>query len=58
MRPSLTISILIGILLGTMLFPMIMIPVMGIGVVIAALFLLVRDVVMPLFHSHNHEQAQ
>jgi len=53
MRPSLIISILIGIVIGTMLFPMIMIPLMGIGVVVAALYLVVHDVIMPSFH-HNH----
>jgi len=49
-------SILIGILLGVMLFPMIMIPLMGAAVVIAAIYLVVHDLIMPLFtHHHDHE---
>jgi hypothetical protein len=40
MNPKVTTSIVIGIIIGTMLFPMILIPLMGIGVVIWALYLL------------------
>lgn len=57
MNPKVTTSIVIGIIIGTMLFPMILIPLMGIGVVIWAIYLLVHDVFMPYLHEHKHENS-
>jgi hypothetical protein len=57
MSTKLTTSIVIGIIIGTMLFPMILIPLMGIGVVIWAIYLLVHDVIVPRFQHHNHENT-
>ena len=57
MNPKVTTSIVIGIIIGTMLFPMILIPLMGIGVVIWAIYLLIHDVIMPYFHEHKHEHS-
>jgi hypothetical protein len=62
MKTSVTISVIIGIILGTMFFPMIMIPLVGIGVVVAAIYLFMHDVVLPYFenlyqkskHKHRH----
>ncbi|GEM_PF-7015952 len=55
MRISIALSVLIGMLVGAMAFPMIIIPVTGIGVVIAAYYLLFHDVIWPSLHSHNHK---
>jgi hypothetical protein len=57
MSTKLTTSIVIGIIIGTMLFPMILIPLMGIGVVIWAIYLLIHDVIVPRFQHHNHENT-
>jgi hypothetical protein len=57
MNPKVTTSIVIGIIIGTMLFPMILIPLMGIGVVIWALYLLIHDVIMPYIHENKHEHT-
>ena len=57
MSTKITTSIVIGIIIGTMLFPMILIPLMGIGVVLWAFYLLIHDVIMPYFHHHNHEHT-
>ena len=57
MNPKVTTSIVIGIIIGTMLFPMILIPLMGIGVIIWAIYLLVHDVIMPYLHEHKHEHS-
>lgn len=54
MKTSVTTSILIGIIVGSMAFPMIMIPLLGIGVIIAVFYLLIHDVIMPALHHHNH----
>lgn len=55
MTTNIKASILIGILLGVMLFPMIMIPLMGVGVVVAAIYLVAHELIMPLFHHHQTE---
>ena len=55
MSTNIKTSILIGILIGTMAFPMIIIPLMGIGVVVGAIYLLIHDVIMPSFKHHHHE---
>ena len=57
MNPKVTTSIVIGIIIGTMLFPMILIPLMGIGVVIWAIYLLIHDVIMPYIHERKHEHT-
>lgn len=59
MRTSIALSILIGIVVGAMAFPMIMIPLMGIGLVIAAYYLLIHDVIWPSLHHphHKHEHS-
>jgi hypothetical protein len=57
MNPKVTTSIIIGIIIGTMLFPMILIPLMGIGVIIWAMYLLIHDVIMPYLHEHKHEHS-
>lgn len=57
MNTNMKTSILIGILLGVMLFPMIMIPLMGGAVVVAAIYLLIHDVIMPVFSHHKHESS-
>ena len=57
MSTKVTTSIVIGIIIGTMLFPMILIPLMGIGVVVWAIYLLIHDVIMPYLHQHNHEHT-
>ena len=54
MNPKVTTSIVIGIIIGTMLFPMILIPLMGIGVVIWAIYLLIHDVIMPYIQERTH----
>ena len=54
MNPKVTTSIVIGIIIGTMLFPMILIPLMGIGVVIWAVYLFIHDVIIPRFKHHEH----
>jgi hypothetical protein len=54
MKTSVTTSILIGILVGTMAFPMIMIPLMAIGVIVAVFYLLIHDFIMPALHHHHH----
>jgi len=59
MKTTIATSILIGILVGTMAFPMIMIPLMGIGVIVAVFYLLIHDVIMPALHigQHNHDHS-
>ena len=57
MSTKLTTSIVIGIIIGTMLFPMILIPLMGIGVIIWAIYLLIHDVIMPRIQHRNHEHT-
>ena len=57
MNTNIKTSILIGILLGVMLFPMIMIPLMGGAVVIAAIYLVIHDLVMPAIRQHKHESS-
>lgn len=57
MNTNIKTSILIGILLGVMLFPMIMIPLMGGAVVIAAIYLVVHEVIMPAFRHHEHDSS-
>ena len=57
MNTSIKTSILIGILLGVMLFPMIMIPLMGVSVVFAGIYLVIHDLVLPMFHHHDHEPS-
>ena len=59
MKTSIAISIVIGILVGTMAFPMIMIPLMGIGVIVAVFYLLIHDVIMPYLQhdNHNHDHS-
>jgi len=53
MNKTIIISILIGIGIGATLFPMIIIPVMGIGLLLWAVYLLVHDIIMPFIHQHN-----
>jgi len=57
MNSNIKTSVLIGILLGIMLFPMIMIPLMGGAVVIGAIYLVIHDLIMPVFRHHNHEHS-
>ena len=57
MNTSMKTSILIGILLGVMLFPMIMIPLMGGAVVVAAVYLVIHDLIMPVFRHHDQEPS-
>jgi hypothetical protein len=57
MNTNIKTSILIGILLGVMLFPMIMIPLMGGAVVVAAIYLVIHDLIMPFFRQHKHESS-
>lgn len=58
MTNNISTSVVIGILLGVMLFPMIMIPLMGIAVVIGAIYLIVHDVIMPTFQHHDSNHTQ
>jgi hypothetical protein len=44
-RTRITISLIIGIVLGTFLFPMIIIPLISAAVVIGALYLLIKMIV-------------
>lgn len=57
MNTNMKTSILIGILLGVMLFPMIMIPLMGVSVVIAGIYLVIHDLIIPAFRHHDHEPS-
>ncbi len=48
------LGLLIGMIIATMIFPMIMIPFMGIGIVIWGLYILVHDIVWNnMMHGHN-----
>lgn len=57
MNPKVTTSIVIGIFIGTMLLPMILIPLMGIGVVVWAIYLLIHDIIIPYIHERMHEHT-
>lgn len=46
-------SIIIGLLIGTMAFPMIIIPLIGIGAVIWGFYVLFHDIIMPSLHQHH-----
>lgn len=48
-------SIIIGLMIGTIAFPMIVIPLMGIGAIIWGFYVLIHDIIMPSLH-HNHHQ--
>lgn len=57
MNPKVTTSIVIGIFIGTMVLPMILIPLMGIGVVVWAIYLLIHDIIIPYIHERMHEHT-
>lgn len=44
-RITIRLSIILGLVLGTFLFPMIIIPLMAAAVVIGALYLLFREII-------------
>ncbi len=46
-------SILIGILIGAIAFPMIIIPLMGVGVVIWGFYVFFHDILGSMLHHHE-----
>lgn len=58
MKTNMAISVLFGLLLGIMLFPMIMIPLMGGAVVVGAIYMVVHDVILPMFPHQHHTHSQ
>jgi len=54
MKTGIITSIVIGIVIGTMLFPMIIIPLMGISIVVWALCLLIHEIIKRISQHHNH----
>lgn len=49
-------SIIIGLLIGSIAFPMIIIPLMGIGAIIWGFYVLFHDIVWPSLHHHRHTE--
>ncbi len=47
-------SIIIGLLIGAMAFPMIIIPLMGFGIVVWGLYVFFHDIIWLNLHSHRH----
>lgn len=47
-------SIVIGLMIGTIALPMIVIPLMGIGAVLWGFYVLFHDIVWPSLHHHHH----
>jgi hypothetical protein len=54
MKKGVIISIVIGIVIGAMLFPMITIPAMGISIVVWAFCLLIHEIIKRIHRDHNH----
>lgn len=50
------VYILIGLLIGAMAFPMIIIPVTGFGMVIWGFYVLIHDIIGHNLHHHNHTE--
>ena len=51
------ISILIGLLIGAMAFPMIIIPLTGVGMVVWGFYVLFHDIIgSRLHHHHRHTE--
>ncbi|MCF6352924.1 MAG: hypothetical protein L3J06_07925 [Cyclobacteriaceae bacterium] len=46
-------SIIIGLLIGAMAFPMIIIPLMGFGIVIWGFYVLIHDIIFRSLHQHT-----
>ncbi len=49
-------SIIIGLLIGAMAFPMIIIPLMGIGIVVWGFYVLFHDIIGANLHQHRHTE--
>jgi len=47
------ISIIIGLMIGAMAFPMIFIPLTGIGIIVWGFYVLFHNIIMPNLHHHN-----
>ncbi len=49
-------SIIIGLLIGAMAFPMIIIPLMGFGIVVWGFYVLFHDIIWQSLHHQKHAE--
>ncbi len=49
-------SIIIGLLIGAMAFPMIIIPLMGVGIVVWSFYILFHDIIWQGLHHRKHAE--
>jgi len=58
MKNSIVTFILIGMLVGTLLLPVVMFPLLGVFFLLTAIYLIIHDGVMLITHGHNHKYTQ